>query len=967
MAPPDTFPRLRLSGLAVVLCFTVWAQASRAGTDPERRYSTFETEHFAVHFYDGGDRFARRVASYCEEARADLLVRIGWAPKERVHVVVTDEVDDSNGFTTVLPYPTFTLWARPPAPDGELGRFDDWLRMLVFHEYAHVVHLDAASGVPELFNGLFGRVWKPNTALPRWVTEGFAVWVESTRTAGGRIGSPLTEMHLRTMALEGRLPDLSELAVPPLARPRSALWYLLGGAIFDEIARQKGELAVAAFVAAYGTHPIPFALNTLSRQATGKTMVDWYADVRRDIEARAQAHAGADPAGAKVLRSVREVIENPVFSPDGRALVWVEGTGFESTRIVTAPFHADGQIGEPRTIIRCEGGCGRPVFSRDGRRLVFSTARHHRVSNYYSNLAEIPFETGLDRRAPRIIRGSMRAYDAIPTADGRALLAAQTTWGEASVERIDLDTHTTTRVVGPEMLGRFDDLAATADGKTLFMSAHIGVERDLYRVDLETGTLTELTHGGRLEIDTRLSPDERWLVYASDRDGTWNLYAMEVATGVHHRLTQIRTGAFQPTVSPDNRFVVFQKWNASGPSLVVMPFSPGEIVDPRSPPHRVDPAFEDPVEARHPYQPLPTLLPRSWFPRFALGVEGLGYLGWSSAVTDATERYGVELSADWYADRDDWAAVAKVSIRAGFPDIELQVGRYSQDRESFVGDLHEPWREGVIYASGYWSLPVPEVFASMHWGFGYVAELSRGVEVGELVHAPDETMAFIPAEGYAGGASLFWGLADSRAHPLDITPSEGFSLSTRLGLRHPTLGSRAFAATFTGVARAHLGLGAGHVLTFRLGAGLSGGDPDSRTIFALGGVPDQGLLSDALDLLNQTSAGSVWLRGFPEGLLTGHRFGLLTAEWRFPLLRYRQGLGTLPLAVEDISAAIFGDLGGASDHVLLLDELRGGVGLELRFGVDLLYGLLQTVRVGYARGFGRDGIEQLYLLVGGAP
>ncbi len=934
-----------------------------------RRWSTLETAHFAVHYYDDGERFARTVGGYCEEARADLLARIGWAPKERVHVVVTDEVDDSNGFTTVLPYPTFTLWAGPPAPDGELGRFDDWLRTLVFHEYAHVVHLDAAGGVPELFNGLFGRLWKPNTALPRWVTEGFAVWVESTRTQGGRIGSPLTEMYLRSMALEGSLPTLSELTVSPFEQPRSSLWYLLGGAVFDQIANEKGEFAVASFVAAYGSHPIPFALNTLARQTTGRTMASWYAAVREGIEARARAHAGSDPPGSKVLRNAREVAENPVFSPDGRSLVWVEGTGFESTHIVSASFSSDGNLGKPRTIIRCEGGCGRPVFSRDGLRLIFTTYRHHRTANYYVNLAEIPFAEGLDRRTPRILSDTMRAYDAVPTADGRGVFAARTSWGEASIEKIDIDTGATVRVLGPELLGRFDDLAATADGRTLFASAHLGVERDLYRVDLETGDLTRLTHGGRLEFDTRLSPDERWLVYASDRDGTWNLYAMEVATGTHHRLTQVATGAFQPAVSPDNRFVVFQKWNAGGSSLVVMPFSPGEVVDPDSAPHRPveSPTGDTAVEARHPYQAMPTLLPRSWFPRLSLGAEGLAYLGWSSAITDATERYGVELSADWYAERDDWAAVAKVQIRTGFPDIELQLGRYSLDRESFVGDLYEPWREGVVYASGYWYLPVPEVFASMHWGFGYIAELTRGVEVGELDHAPDETTAFTPAEGYAGGASLFWGLADSRQHPLDISPSEGFSLSTRLSLRHPLLGSRGLAATFTGVARAHLGLGAGHVLSFRLGAGFSGGEPNARTTFSLGGIPENGLLADVLDLLNQTSAGSVWLRGFPEGLLSGNRFGLLTLEWRFPLLRFREGLGTLPLAIEDASAAVFCDLGSASDDPSLLDDFRSGLGLELRFGIDLLYGLLQLVRVGYAHGFGADGLDQFYLLVGGAP
>jgi hypothetical protein len=956
-----------VAAVAALGCCVGLAFPSNAGTDPARRWATLLTEHFAVHYYDEGEPLARLVATYAEEAREDLRRRIGWAPKERVHAVIVDEVDDSNGFATVLPYPTFTLWARPPGPEGELGRYDNWLRMLVFHEYAHVVHLDASGGLPAAFNAIFGRVWKPNTALPRWVTEGLAVWVESSRTRGGRLGSPLTEMHFRTLARAGRLPSLAELTVSPLEQPRGSSWYLFGGALFERIARDAGEVAIAAFVEAYGSHPLPFALQTLARRTTGRTLAAWYEDVLRDIEARAAAHDGVEPQGHVVLRSAREVLESPVFTPDGTHLLWVEATGFEGPRIVMSKAPKLGISGEPETIVRCEGGCGRLAVSRDGRRIFYSSTRSHRVSNSFLNLVEVPLEVGRDRRAPRVI-GGRRAYDPAPSADGRSLWAARTEWGRASLVEVDVATGDTLDALAlpsaETWLGRFDDVVATPDGESLFVSAHVGEARDLYRVDLGTRALMRLTHSESRESDLALSGDGRWLVYASDHDGTWNLYAMELGSGRHHQLTDVPTGAFQPALSPDGSTLVYQRWTVDGPSLAMIPFAPeaapvvdmGDGMPPATTSETV--ATEGPL----PYQALPTLLPRRWFPTWSVGNGGLAYLGWSSTMTDATGRYGLALGADWEADRGDWAGRASLTLRTGFPDLRLDLGRYTWDRESVVGDLAEPWREEVLYGGATLALPVPEVFASLSWGLSYTAELRRGVETGALLHAPDETMAFIPAEGYFGAASLFMSIADARQHPLDITPSEGFSLATQLVLRHPALGARSTSLTATAVGRAHLGLGVGHVLYARLGGGISGGDGDVAR-FAIGGVPRQDLLAD---LLNQTSAGAVWLRGFPENLLAGTRFGLLTGEWRFPLLRVREGLDTLPLALWDISAAVFVDAGGASDGNLL-ESLHVGLGGELRLGVDLIYGLFRGLRVGLARGLGPDGITHVYVLMGPSP
>ena len=62
------------------------------------------------------------------------------AASRRTRVIRSRELyfDFANGSATALPYPRINLFAAPPTLDGNLNDYDDWLRLLTFHEYAHI-------------------------------------------------------------------------------------------------------------------------------------------------------------------------------------------------------------------------------------------------------------------------------------------------------------------------------------------------------------------------------------------------------------------------------------------------------------------------------------------------------------------------------------------------------------------------------------------------------------------------------------------------------------------------------------------------------------------------------------------------------------------------------------------------------------------------------------------------------------
>ena len=100
---------------------------------------------------------------------------MGHAPRGRTHVVLVDQADDPNGWTTPVPYNLIELTAVSADRRIVDRQHDDWLRMVFTHEYAHVLHLDQARGwatprarrlrprVPFAF---------PNLTLPRVADRG---------------------------------------------------------------------------------------------------------------------------------------------------------------------------------------------------------------------------------------------------------------------------------------------------------------------------------------------------------------------------------------------------------------------------------------------------------------------------------------------------------------------------------------------------------------------------------------------------------------------------------------------------------------------------------------------------------------------------------------------------------------------------------------------------------------------------
>ncbi len=102
---------------------------------------------------------------------------------------------------------------------------------------------------------------------------------------------------------------------------------------------------------------------------------------------------------------------------------------------------------------------------------------------------------------------------------------------------------------------------------------------DLWLQDVDGG-LRQLTNDVYLDIDPSFGPDERYLVFASDRAGDMDLWQLSLDTNELALVSSERGKAYRPTVSPDGTRVAYLQTLGFGPwsdsSLELLRLGPGQ-------------------------------------------------------------------------------------------------------------------------------------------------------------------------------------------------------------------------------------------------------------------------------------------------------------------------------------------------------------------------------------------------------
>jgi hypothetical protein len=950
----------RLSILLLVLS-ALFSPRVWAG-DGQLHWQTIETAHFRINFPSHLIELARHTARHCEDAWDVLVPLLNHRPSQRVEVSISDYGDSANGSATALPTPRMVLYGAPPRLDSSLGDYDNWLRLLIFHEFTHILQLDRVSGLPALVNALFGRTLAPNQNLPSFQLEGGAVWAESFASQRGRIHSALFRGFLRAQALEGRLHGLDAMTHVPGEWPDANIWYLYGGHFTHWVVEQLGHEWIGVLHDDIGDDFVPYGINRAMKRATGRTTSSLYAEWTDVVTKEAQRFKAAQSTlGLSRLSPMTtdgRQHEQPQFLEDGR-LVTLDG-GHQPSALYLRT------LGQPRDtpatlFFRADGLIDFDICPGE-RRVVYT--RSMRVDGAYSYIDLFTWDR--DTQTTRRVTRGARLREPVCSPDARWVVASQVSGGGSKLVRVTLnDGHIHDLVEGHSLDQHSFPVFAPDGGSLVFVLSRVTGRRDLMHYTLETQVLRDLTKDNALELNPHFTPDGQTLVFSSDRDGVFNLYAMPWPKGPIKRVTRVLNGVLDAAVSPDGETVVGRMIGPDGFDFAALPYAVAPTVEVESP------LMHQPFEQAPPllakdYKAYQHLWPLSWAISFAFSsaTDAASLLGLEVETADPLGHHTIVAQCSTLAEERALSASVQYAYRRHAPTYTLGFNHTELTRQNAAvyGLARHPFREKMSLVSGGISYPmqVGDWSASAFTRYAYSA--TRPNENLDPYFHPLEPSPTIPEARQSASLSAGLALGNTDQFYDAISTEQGWSANMSVRLRNPHLGGEVESGELFYGMRGYVPLWARHVIAIKAN-GAMGRSTNARLAYGLGAPPERNVFFDALDEL---AFGSSYLRGYPANTAVGDQYVLATAEYRLPLFHIFGGFGTVPLFFKRTKLSLFTDWAQATNESFEWsdDAFQRSVGAEVVTEATLGWRIPVSVRTGYAKGFKASGEHQVYFYLG---
>lgn len=1010
---------LRWLGVLVLFAALLGPTAALAG-NPDLRWRTIETEHFYVHYYAGEEEIAERVAMVAERAYARLTQAWGHRVYSKTHIVLTDNTDTANGFANTVPYPNVRAFATAPEALSVLEAYDDWVDILITHELVHIVHLDTVHGIARAINavlgfGRLGRVMQPNVVQPRWIVEGVATMQESKFSSQGRHRSAQFDAYLRMAVLEGQFQALDQVSSAARVWPHGTSLYLYGLHFMNYIASRYGQDKLRELSHVYAGQWVPFGINRAMKRVLGVSFYELWKEFRVDTVRRFRAQARRIRArGLKTGRRLTfegESTRYPIWSPDDAYIYFYKAAGHREEGIKR--IAADGGriregvgIGRQGADVDVEHvidaeNASEPSFVPGTHDIVFDMTGTHDFRYGWSDLYRW---NGGDPLAAERVTFGQRASEPDVSPDGKWVVFRRNDIGQSRLGLLELATG---KVVEVAPLGKTTQVYTprfSPDGHKIAFSAwREGGYRDIYVYDRRTGRTDRITADRFVDMSPSWSPDGRWIVFSSDRDDVFNIYAWDTREERLHQVSNVLGGAFEPRVSHDGKRLAYIGYASNGFDLWVMDFDPDSFMAVMPAvadlPLPDDPKPELPGQDGRPpslkstrYRPIKTFFPRTIMPTaldFSASTFGTG-IGFTTAIADVLgfHTLGVSFNYSTATRRPNYALSYRYSRL--FPDFEIRLSQGTLvDSRNFVRYLYDRGDDQPSYlVRGYRRLSTDVVVGTSlpvlrhprHRGdFSLVYDWSRRVNLdANLPIDPNAPSTSLPLVGDLGRIDL------SFSHS---TLGDGVGRFTY----GPEIGRR--TAVTTSVLDDALGgdyqdiqVTASHVeyfpmpwrghqsLELRLRGGASAGGLGGNA-FCLGEYTfgPEILGNDiARSLLNRAGIGAggcSLFRGYPGvggkgDLVRGQYFAILTGEYHVPILDVDRGIGTLPLFLRRVGMVPFVDVGRAWTGSFDIRDVMVGAGADLVISFDLGYGDPIHLVLHYAHGFDDEaGIDTFRAVV----
>ncbi len=547
---------------------------------PELEWHTAESAHFYVHFHEGTERTARAAIETAERVYGPLVALYGYEPDGRFHLIIRDHEDDSNGGAYYYDNKV-EIWC--PAMDFSLRGTHAWIDNVVTHEIAHMISLGAARKAPRQLPAVYfqylgyEREKRPDvihgypnrivsypvlgTVVPMWFAEGMAQF--HRRGFGYDAWDTHRDMLLRTAAIDGSLLPLSAMSVFGKNSIGNERVYNQGLALTSWIGFRYGEDRLGELAGAM-KKPLAFDFSSASKKVIGRGAEDLAGEWKSWLSAGYAAGLESVLAGkteGRLAESEGSGNFTPAWSPDGSGLAYVSSRGKDYLS-QTSLFVLERNASKPRLL--AAGAAAGIAWSPDGQRIAFSRKTADRTGSHYFDCYTVDARTKKEKRLTRRLRFRQPAW----SPDGRRIAGVIEKDGTSNLLLVSADGKQARSVTSFSNGEQIFDPRWMA-GEIVFCTASPRSGRDIAAVDTVSGTLRILIASEADERDPNPSPDGRFLYYTSDRTGIFNVYRLDLESGLSEPVSNVTGGAFSPCAGPDGR-VAFSLFRSDGFKIAVL-------------------------------------------------------------------------------------------------------------------------------------------------------------------------------------------------------------------------------------------------------------------------------------------------------------------------------------------------------------------------------------------------------------
>ena len=278
--------------------------------------------------------------------------------------------------------------------------------------------------------------------------------------------------------------------------------------------------------------------------------------------------ANADGSNERLVASRKNgetlSVYGAAWSPDGRIVVCPAGTWREGFHMTLIAFDVnDGQ--EYPLEDRSWFSILQVAWLEDMSGLIIS-ARERATSSH--QLWRIGYPNAVVRR----LTNDLSEYEGVSLA-GESIVTVRTnrSW-QMWVSSVDNSAPPVPITSGN---GFSYGVTWTAAGKIVF-SSMAQEKLNLLQVDPDGSNQVQLTLNVGDNYNPAASPDGRYIVFASNRNGSFNIWRINSADGSEPKQLTFSDGNFYPSVSPDNRWVAYDQQTDLKLSIWRVPLEGGE-------------------------------------------------------------------------------------------------------------------------------------------------------------------------------------------------------------------------------------------------------------------------------------------------------------------------------------------------------------------------------------------------------